>query len=218
MSANQIVPISDPQAKAAEATATAMREAVAAFRGLGSYLQRIFGTVPEDLIGYFGGDRLKIARAENIVRILNRSKLVNDQRGVAPEPISISLALPLLVAAADESRDELVELWARLLAAAADPSRSSRFRIAFIDIVKRMDPLDAIVLRAFHRHRTALMNLQSHSETLQHIQNELKITQDELEASAFNLKKLELGVSSTYWAFGELSSLGREFLRAVGEA
>ena len=35
----------------------------------------------------------------------------------ATEQPSISIALPLLIAAADESRDELQEIWARLLAA-----------------------------------------------------------------------------------------------------
>jgi hypothetical protein len=42
-------------------------------------------------------------------------------------PPSISLMLPLVIAAADEDRDELKEIWARLLAAAADPSRVKSF-------------------------------------------------------------------------------------------
>ena len=48
----------DAQARAIEASAGAIREAVQALRGLGGYLERVFGTVPEDLVGYFGGDRL----------------------------------------------------------------------------------------------------------------------------------------------------------------
>jgi hypothetical protein len=76
-----------------------------------------------------------------------RFKELNDQRGVEPDPISISLALPLLVAAADESRDELVDLWARLLAAEADPTRTKKFRQLFIETANRMDPIDAAVLQ-----------------------------------------------------------------------
>ena len=78
------IPITDAQARAAEATAKAAREAIQLLSGLGSYLARVFGTVPEDLVGYLGGDRLKVARAENIVRIMERSKELNDQRGVTP--------------------------------------------------------------------------------------------------------------------------------------
>jgi hypothetical protein len=49
--------------------------------------------------------------------------------------------LPLVISAADEDRDELQEIWARLLAAAADPARAKSFRIQFIEVAKQMDPL-----------------------------------------------------------------------------
>lgn len=45
-------PITDAQARAVEAMANTTREAVSAFTGLGGYLARILGTVPEDLVGY----------------------------------------------------------------------------------------------------------------------------------------------------------------------
>jgi hypothetical protein len=51
-----------------------------------------------------------------------------------------------MVAAADESRDELQEIWGALLAAAADPKRSRSFRLKFIEVAKELDPLDALVL------------------------------------------------------------------------
>jgi hypothetical protein len=52
------------------------------------------------------------------------------------------VALLLLIAAADEDRQELQDLWARLLAAAADPKRTKSFRGAFIDVA-----MDAVVLQ-----------------------------------------------------------------------
>src|SRR5262249_56912313 len=66
------------------------------------------------------------------------------------EPLSISILLPILVASAEESRDELVDIWARLLAAAADPARAKSFRLAFIEATKKLDPLDAAVLEGVH--------------------------------------------------------------------
>ncbi len=51
--------------------------------------------------------------------------------------ISASLAIPLLSAAGDESRPELQDLWARLLANAMDPARANNLRIEFIEAVKR---------------------------------------------------------------------------------
>jgi hypothetical protein len=42
-----------------------------------------------------------------------------------------------------------VDLWARLLANAMDPNMNS-VRYSFVDAVKKMDPLDAVVLRHIH--------------------------------------------------------------------
>jgi len=55
-----------------------------------------------------------------------------EEQKKTPERPSISVLMPLLIAAADEERDELQEIWARLLAAAADPSRAGSFRNQFI--------------------------------------------------------------------------------------
>jgi hypothetical protein len=48
-----LVPISDEQAKLGQ-------KALEVLQGLGGFLREIFGTVPEDLVGYFGGDLLKV--------------------------------------------------------------------------------------------------------------------------------------------------------------
>jgi hypothetical protein len=211
-----VSPIGDAQARAAEATAGALREAIQALRGLGGYLERVFGTVPEDLVGYLGGDRLKVARAENIVRIMQRSKELNDQRGVEPEPISISLALPLLVAAADESRDELVEMWARLLAAAADPTRTKKFRQQFIETAKQMDPIDAVVLQAIDQwppEASEMMRIKWSQTT----RGSLGLSDDEFEVSRSHLTKLGLLEAPQAMLGIRQSSFGREFLRAVSD-
>jgi hypothetical protein len=73
-------------------------------------------------------------------KIAEKAKAKNKARGVADtERVSLVIALPLLEAAAEESREELQDLWARLLAAAMDPGRSGQVRRVFIEIVKQMD-------------------------------------------------------------------------------
>jgi hypothetical protein len=136
-----LIPVSDEQAKA-------IQEAIKALRGVGGFLREILGTVPEDLVGYLGGDWLKVRRAENLARILDKMRERLQERNAKTEQPSISIVLPLLIAAADESRDELQDIWARLLAAAADPTRAKSFRNQFIEVAKQMDPLDAAVLQA----------------------------------------------------------------------
>ncbi len=199
---NSVIPISDEQAKA-------IQEAIKAFRGLGSFLQKTFGTIPEDIVGLLGGDWLKVRRAENLAQTILKAKERLRARGVeTPEPASLSLTLPILVAAADESRDELQDLWARLLAAAADPSRASHFRLAFIEAAKKMDPLDAIVLASVQQQQGEVSGTG-----LNKLASELGVSRDQLDLSCKNLKKLELFEGSQERNF--LTSFGRELLRAV---
>jgi uncharacterized protein YciU (UPF0263 family) len=169
------------------------------------------GTVPQDVIGLLGGDWIKARRAENLQRIWQKFKERQKARNVdASQPASLSVALPLLIAAADESRDELQDIWARLLAAAADPSRTTRFRIAFIDAAKKMDPLDA----AF------FFNLQKRGGSAGatgriSMAEDLNVSHDEIDVSWEHLKKLELVTLNSQTPV--LSAFGREFLRAVSE-
>jgi hypothetical protein len=98
---NTIIPITDEQAKLGQ-------KALEVLQGVGGFLREILGTVPEDLVGYLGGDLLKVRRAENLVRIVEEARERLTARGMnTTEPPSISLLLPILVASADESRDEL---------------------------------------------------------------------------------------------------------------
>ena len=110
-----LTPIGDEQAKA-------IAEALKTLQGLGGFLRQTFGTVPEDLVGILGGDLLAARRIENLGRIMEKSQERLRARGVeAKEPASLSITLPIIVAAANESRDDLQDLWARLLAASDRP-------------------------------------------------------------------------------------------------
>ena len=203
---NTIIPITDEQAKLGQ-------KALEVLQGVGGFLREILGTVPEDLVGYLGGDLLKVRRAENLVRIVEEARERLTARGMnTTEPPSISLLLPILVASADESRDELVAMWARLLAAAADPDRTKSFRIAFIDAVKKMDPLDAAVLQCANATAGGLIT----NDTRNEIASELRVSRDETDVSIANLHKLEL-VVETNPPNAAVSPFGREFLRAVAD-
>jgi hypothetical protein len=177
-----IIPVSDEQAKA-------IQDAIKALRGVGGFLKQILGTVPEDLVGYFGGDLLKVRRAENAARIIEKAREKLQARNATPKRPSISIILPLLIAAADEDRDELQEIWARLLAAAADPARAASFRIHFIEAAKKMGPLDAAALQQ-------VQNPDNHGMVTGNIRNQiagaLKASRDEVDISIDNLANLGL--------------------------
>ena len=102
------------------------------------------------------------------------------------QPVSPSVAIPLVKAAYDEGRPELQELWARLIASAMDPSRSGRVRLSFISTLKEFDPLDALVLKAFFEAG----NLNSSTDGPGYISNRIQQPVFEVRLSIDNLIRL----------------------------
>lgn len=199
---NSLIPITDEQAKA-------IQEAIKTLQSVGEFLREALGTAPEDVVALLGGNWLKVRRAENLIRTLAKAKARLKRDGIKVEAASLSLGLPILIAAADESRDELQDLWAKLLAAAADPDRAKSFRIAFIETVKKMDPLDAAVLQS-----AQAIGGNIRGETRNAFVAQLHVTRDEIDISIQNLQKLEL-IDEVNQLTLVVFAFGREFLRTV---
>lgn len=181
MSENNLIPISDDQAKA-------LKAAIDAAKATGGYLGDILGDLPRDLVGLLIGDKVKVVRAERLAKLWDgaRERLAN--RGVKePESPSLKLALPILEAAADENREELQDLWERLLAAAMDPSRQTAFRQQFISVVKEMDPFDARVFQVIVDSGGSEWMPNGRDA----ISSRLRASRDEVVVSFDNLKRLD---------------------------
>jgi Abortive infection alpha len=104
-----------------------------------------------------------------------------------PEPPSLKFAIPILEAAADEENEGLQDLWARLLAAAMDPKRRDGMRQAFVETVKHMDPMDALVLGAIPQAKDAA----AWSNGLEPLSTAFSCEQDEVRVSFEHLAKLD---------------------------
>jgi hypothetical protein len=208
---DSLIPISDEQAKLGQ-------EILKAFRGLGSFFEKALGSTPEDLVGYFGGDRLRVRRIENMARMMFEARERLTARGVEDtKPATLSIALPILQGAADEDREELVDLWARLLANAMDP-KLNNVRHSFIDAVKVMDPPDALVLRYVKQNNVAVIavgetEVLSSTHGIANIARATSFNADTIEVSSRHLLALSLfdqHQNNNYY----LNALCREFLRA----
>jgi hypothetical protein len=183
---DSLIPISDEQAKLGQ-------EIIKALRGLGSFVEKALGSTPEDLIGYLGGDWLHIRRAVNIAGMLHKAR----ERLVAlgmneTTPAPLSLALPILQGAADEDREALVDLWARLLASAMAPATRNSVRRAFIAAVKEMDPADAKAMHHLHIEKMPfIVRADGGPNSVEAVARQLHYRRDDVEVSVEHLAALQ---------------------------
>lgn len=210
-------PIDPDTAKAVEETAKLGGKLVDAGTKAGGYVDRVIGRLPDNLVGLAIGDWVLHKRVRRWAELQAETSEILRKRGVtAPfEDISPSIAVPLIEAAVNETRDGLKEVWARLLADAIDPKRR-RVRLSFIDAVKRMDPLDAIILQ-----KTSEWATDVDDQYRERLIAELKISSDEIEISFEQLVDLrcvvKLGGVSSHGGLPNirLTPFGRELMRAV---
>jgi hypothetical protein len=139
-------------------------------------------------VGYLGGDWLHIRRAENIAKMMQRARERLEAWAVKDaEPASLTIALPILRGAADESREQIQDLWARLLAAAMDPSKTKHVRQRFAAVIQQMDPPDALLL-ASPSLRDRAGGIQQPDRNV--VAQELHISRAQLDVTLANLVTL----------------------------
>lgn len=166
------------------------------------------------LIGLLGGDYLEYRRLNNLADIKAKYEEHLRKRDVRETlPPRLTLALPLLQAAADESNAELQDVWARLLAAAMDPGRSAQVRIQFIEAVKQMEPLDALMLQELSQ------NITHHPNSRDFCAKKFGVSSDQIEVSIGNLIRLGCVMSAgvTAPANAGLVAFGRALISALND-
>ena len=146
--------MSDAQATAVAEVAKTTGEAIKAAGGVGGYLARVVGSIPDNLLGLVVGDWLEHKRRRHIAEL--EANTARCLEGIAAERLSEpspSVLIPLLQACVDEGRPELQALWAALLANAMVDG-GKRVRRDYFETVRQMEPSDALLLEIIGRHRS----------------------------------------------------------------
>lgn len=134
-----------PYEKAVEETAKAASNAIDLFREGG----RAIGPAIGNVYGILIGDKVAAARERHLDKLARDTKKILRDRDIAEEQeVPENIAIPILEAAQSETRDELQQLWARLLANAMDPNRAHNVRPEFIQTIRKFEPIDARIF--FH--------------------------------------------------------------------
>lgn len=183
-----VIPISDEQAKAIGALSNFGTTVVTEAGGLARYMARVLGTAPHDAVGLVIGDPLSFVRTAIAAQYdILLDKILAKRNVKDTQPVSPSLAIPLFRGAYDESRPQLQELWAALMASAMDPRRAGRVRLSFTETLKRFDPLDALVLTRRHNNPGTIM-----PNAVEGIASMIGEQQTEIQISIDNLRVFEL--------------------------
>jgi hypothetical protein len=209
--ADELISLGDEHAKAVKQLATFGEVVVHAGEKLANYVGRVLGTVPEDAVGLIIGDPIRFVRAAIAAQYDVRLTNLFRMRGVTKTvQVSPSLAIPLLRAAYDENREQLQDLWAKLLANAMDPKRNT-VRLNFIEAVKRMEPLDA---QALQKVRTGEQWAPNNRDAFA---QQFKVSSDQMEIAFQNL--IAIGCLTVVPGRGpanpDLTAFGRELMRAL---
>src|SRR5262245_48163088 len=134
-----------PYEKAIEETAKTVGKAIDAVRDGSRALAPTIG----DIYGILIGDKVSAARTRRLDEITRETKRILQDRNVKEQQeLPEDIAIPLLEAAQGEPRKEMQKLWAQLLANAMDPSRAGDVRPEFIETLKQLQTLDALLLEA----------------------------------------------------------------------
>jgi len=210
MSNELMRPIDPDTARAIEEAAKLGGKLVDAGTKAGGYLDRVIGRLPDNIVGLVLGDWVLHTRIRRWAELQAETERILRERGVK-EPfaeVSPSLAIPLIEAAVDETREGLKQLWARLLAAAMDPSRTESVRQSFISTVKAMDRLDVRVAEHIW------YNTPKGSTNEDQLSKELNASRDEIEVSINNLRGLDCILQAALSHAPAFTAFGRELMRA----
>ena len=106
---------------------------------------KIFGPATEEF-GLAFGEQVRQYRLACQVQMLSRTKALLEQAGVRPAPVHLKILLPLLDGAWLEDDENLAEMWANLLATAADPDSAKRASPRLPPVLRQLSPIDAAFL------------------------------------------------------------------------
>jgi hypothetical protein len=92
-------------------------------------------------------DEVRLYRFGRQLECLKKAEQMAKDAGLTPKAVPIKILFPLLEGASLEENEELHTMWAALLANAAKPGDAAKVRPMFLEILRRMAPDEAMLLK-----------------------------------------------------------------------
>jgi hypothetical protein len=127
-------------------TASAVKGAIEAlYKPLESIVKTLAGPAAEE-IGLSFRDSVQVWRLQRQFRLFDRVKQVCQNAGIQPKQVKLSFLFDVIGRATLEEDNDLQDLWANLLANAADRRELVRVRTTFPEILRHISKEEAIYL------------------------------------------------------------------------
>ena len=137
--------------KAVQETAKTTGQAIGLAKDFGGFISRYIGGSLEQGVGIFE-DKLRYIRWERRVRFMVQANQFMERIGQdrPTKSIPMKLAIPLFQSASLEEDDSLQDMWAKLLVNVSVIDREVELRRAYIDILERISPVEALILNTIY--------------------------------------------------------------------
>jgi len=140
--------LEDEEAKAVQEIAKVTGKGIDLLGEASKSVGRLFGVAIDHLAAGMG-EKVALWRYKNMLKISDEIDSIHKARQIAGKaiPLPIGFALPILDAASLEVEEEVQGLWAGLIANATDPNKAYKPKKVFIEILREMQGLDAVILK-----------------------------------------------------------------------
>lgn len=112
-----------------------------------SYLDYLIAPPLKEIGGIFG-DTIGLWRYRNLIRIEEKVKKIHDSKGIKPREIPLKTFASLINHASFEEQEQLVDMWAALLANATNPNNDINFHNVFVKILSELSAPEAKLLNS----------------------------------------------------------------------
>ena len=140
--------MNEEEAKAIQEAAKAVSKSLEISEKFGGFLRNILGEGFENLGGMFA-DWTQFYRLQNSIKLRDKVNEIFKSRELegGTTPLLPKHVIPILQYASLEDDDDIRDMWAGLIANAADPNVAFQIKRFFITILSEIDPLDAQILK-----------------------------------------------------------------------
>jgi hypothetical protein len=184
-------------AKAVQSVAKFGDKALETSQKVGGFFARVFKEPIAEVSGMVT-DKLRFVRWQRLVAMSDEVNKILEDRGIKDtKSVPPKLALPILEESSLEHDPSLQHLWNHLLANAMDPKFNGELRYGFIDMIKNITGIEALILNNFYEilkrdgHTSDLSQVTNYHLKKEQIMQIVGIDAATYQVSIFNLMRMQ---------------------------